>query len=242
MTELLTASLRFPTVVFTIALGIALVYWLFVLLGALDLDLLGGGHGDMDIGGGHDIGGGGHDIGGGHDAGGDATGDGSDASDGGGGLGGLWHTLGLGTVPLTISISIIVLVGWCGTLLATTYIAGDSLPLRSLIFPIVLLLTFPIAALLVKPLAPIFKIKEGKTNADYIGHVCTITTNSVDTTFGFATIEDGGSHVQISVRCDHPTGLVRGDKALVIDFDAARRTFLVEPASDLVPQPQKETL
>ena len=42
--------------VFTIALGIALVYWLFVVLGALDLDLLGGGHHDLDLGGGHDVG------------------------------------------------------------------------------------------------------------------------------------------------------------------------------------------
>ena len=39
---LIDASLQFPTVVFTIGLGIVLVYWLFVLLGALDIDLLGG--------------------------------------------------------------------------------------------------------------------------------------------------------------------------------------------------------
>ena len=42
MNELLAASLEFPTVVFTIVLGIVLVYWLFVLLGALDIDLFGG--------------------------------------------------------------------------------------------------------------------------------------------------------------------------------------------------------
>src|SRR5450755_3828277 len=209
MTELVQASLRFPTVVFTIALGIAVVYWLFVLLGALDLDLLGGGHGDIDVGGGHD-------IGGGHDAGGDADAD----VDGGG----VWHSLGLGVVPLTISLSVIIVVCWCASLLSTTYIAGDSGWGRAILFPIVIIVAF--------------RIKEGKFNADYVGSLCTITTNSVDTGFGFANIEDGHSLVQISVRCDKPGKLVRGDKALIIEFDPERRTFVVEPSADMLPPSQ----
>jgi hypothetical protein len=221
MTELLQASLRFPTVVFTIALGIALVYWLFVVLGALDLDLLGGGHHDLDLGGGHDVGG-------------DA--DGGDV-DGGG----VWHSLGLGVVPITISLSVIILVCWCASLLSTTYIAGDSGWGRAILFPIVIIVAFPIASLLVRPLAPVFKIKEGKFNADYVGSICTITTNSVDTAFGFANIEDGHSLVQISVRCDKPGKLARGDKALIIEFDPARRTFVVEPSADMLPPSKEET-
>jgi len=94
--------------------------------------------------------------------------------------------------------------------------------------------------LLVKPLAPVFRIKEGKSNADYVGHVCTITTNTVDDTFGFANIEDGGSLVQISVRCDKAGKLARGDKALVIEFDPARRTFVVEPSADMLPPAIRE--
>jgi hypothetical protein len=227
MTELLQASTRFPTVVFTIALGIALVYWLFVLLGALDLDLLGGGHHDFDLGGGHDVG----DVGG--DAGGDA--DGGDV-DGGG----VWHSLGLGAVPITISVSMIVLVCWCASLLSTTYIAGDSSWIRIILFPLVIIVAFPVASLLVRPLAPVFKIKEGKFNADYVGSLCTITTNSVDTGFGFANIEDGHSLVQIAVRCDKPGVLARGDKALIIEFDPERRTFVVEPSADMLPASKQE--
>jgi len=233
--ELLQSSLQFPTVVFTVALGIALVYWLFVLLGALDLDLLGSGHPDFDV----DVSGvhadvgdasGGHDAGGGHDADGDADADG----------GGVWTMLGLGTVPLTISISFILLVGWVGSLLAMHYLVGDSGIGKALLLPLMLILALPIAALLVKPLAPVFRIKEGKSNADYVGHVCTITTNTVDDTFGFANIEDGGSLVQISVRCDKAGKLARGDKALVIEFDPARRTFVVEPSADMLPPAIRE--
>ncbi|MCC6553225.1 MAG: glycine zipper family protein, partial [Polyangiaceae bacterium] len=42
MAEVLAASLAFPAVLFTGVLALAMIYWLFVILGALDLDLLGG--------------------------------------------------------------------------------------------------------------------------------------------------------------------------------------------------------
>src|SRR6185312_14735876 len=103
-----------------------------------------------------------------------------------------------------------------------------------------IIVAFPVASLLVRPLAPVFKIKEGKFNADYVGSLCTITTNSVDTGFGFANIEDGHSLVQIAVRCDQPGKLARGDKALIIEFDPARRTFVVEPSADMLAAPAKE--
>ena len=153
----------------------------------------------------------------------------------------MWHSLGLGAVPLTISVSMIVLVCWCASLLSTTYIAGDSAWLRAILFPLVIIVAFPIASLLVRPLAPVFKIKEGKFNADYVGSLCTITTNSVDTGFGFANIEDGHSLVQIAVRCDKPGKLARGDKALIIEFDPARRTFVVEPSADMLAASKEET-
>ena len=214
------ASLEFPTIVFTVALGIVLVYWLFVLIGALDIDLLGGGH-DVDIGGGHDVGG--HDVG--HDAhdGGDADGD----------AGGVWHALGLGSVPLTISVSMIALVAWCASLLSMRYIATGADLWKWIVVPAALIVALPLAALLVRPLAPVFEIKEGKTHADYVGSVCTITSNTVDESFGYADIVDGGSIVQIAVRCDADKKLARGDKALVIEHDADKRVFVVEPSKDV---------
>lgn len=220
--NLLDVALRSPTIVFTIALGIAMVYWLFVLLGALDIDLFG--HDAGDLGGGHDVG----DVGGGHDAGGDA--DGGHDADGDADGGGVWHALGLGTVPITISVSFIVLVAWVTCLLGSRYVVTDAGALRWLLLPAALVVALPLAALLVRPLAPVFEIKEGKTHADYIGSVCTITSNTVDDSFGFADIADGGSIVQIAVRADAAHKLVRGDKALVIDFDPDRRVFAVEPS------------
>ena len=42
MPELLAAILGFPTVVFTVMLALAVIYWLFVVVGALDIDSFGG--------------------------------------------------------------------------------------------------------------------------------------------------------------------------------------------------------
>jgi hypothetical protein len=242
--ELFEASLRFPTVVFTIGLGIVLVYWLFVFLGALDIDLLGGGevhgdgigdalggHGHVDVGG-HDVGGhdvGGHDVGG-HDAGGhDASGDGHDA-DGGDGF---FAKLGLGAVPLTISVSFIMLVGWTTSLLASSYIDGGAW-LPYVLLPAVLVTSMLVTSVLVRPLAPVFKVREGKKNKDWVGQTCTISTGTVDEKFGHANVEEGGTTMDIAVRCDAGK-LGRGDKALIIDFDEERQAYLVEPVASILP-------
>jgi hypothetical protein len=237
LNELVVASLQFPTVVFTIALGIVVVYWLFVLIGALDIDLFGGdvdvdvsgaakGIGDVLTGGAK---GGAEALHAGGDAGGEIGGDADGDLDGGG----LWHVLGLGDVPVTISVSLITVLAWVGSLLATHYLGiGGWLTLVVLVVAVVVAL--PIAALLIRPIAPVFAVREGKTNADYVGHVCTITTGRVDNSFGQATVEDGGTVLDIAVRCDPPGQLTRGDKALIIEFDGERQAYIVEPSNDVL--------
>lgn len=238
MNELLDASARFPTVIFTIGLGIALVYWLFVLLGALDIDLLGG----SDAGGAAK--GLGDALAGGGKGGAEALkaikiGDGDHGADLDGG--GFWHVLGLASVPVTISGSAIMLVCWVGSLLGMRY-AGGALGdlagwLPALMLLVVVIVGVPLAGLLVRPLGPVFEIKEGKSNKDYVGHLCTITTGHVDDGFGQATVEDGGTVLVIPVRCDRAGALGRGHKALIIDFDAARQAYVVEPTTDMLNAP-----
>ena len=40
MTEFLTAITAFPTLLFTIPVGLSVLYWLFVVIGAIDIDIL----------------------------------------------------------------------------------------------------------------------------------------------------------------------------------------------------------
>jgi hypothetical protein len=229
--ELVEASLQFPTVVFTIALGIILVYWLFVLLGALDIDLFGG-DADMDVSGATK--GVGELVTGGAKAGGEALhAGGAEGAHADGDLdgdgGGVWHSLGLGDVPVTISTSLIILTAWCASLLGAHYIFGAATWQHFVVLALAFVVALPIAALLVRPLAPIFAVKEAKTNTDYVGSTCLISTGNVGETFGQATVEDGGTVLVIQVRCDRPGKLARGDRALIIEFDRAREAYLVEP-------------
>lgn len=232
---LIEAAQQFPTVVFTIGLGICLIYWLFVLIGALDIDLFG----DADISGaGKAIGGGG----GGHDLGdvggaGKALGDGGDHDldlDGGGGL---WSGLGLSKVPITISVSAIFFVCWCISLIAMHYVPdmfGNATWVSYTLLPATLIVGLPIAGLLVRPLGGVFELKEGKSNSDYVGHTVTVTTGTVDDGFGQGMVEDGGTVLVIPIRCDK-AGLSRNDKALIIDFDTERQAYVVEPVTDMLP-------
>ncbi len=226
--NLVEASLQFPTVVFTIGLGIALFYWLFVLIGALDINLLGGGDVSGAAKGIGDVMGAGKGgaemvkVGGDHDA------------DGGG----LMKLMGLSSVPITISLSVILLAGWAGSLLVMHYgaesLAGLGRWLPLVVLPTVLIVALIVTSIAVRPLGKVFQVTEGKFNRDYIGHSCTLTTGRVDASFGQATIEDGGTVLVIAVRCDQDNKLVRGDRVLVIDFDTEREAYVVEPIAEVL--------
>jgi hypothetical protein len=222
----LDLALEFPTVVFSIGLGVVLVYWLFVVLGALDIDLFGG---DADVSGA------GKAIG---DAIGGAKGAGEGVKDVVVTSGGIWSGLGLGKVPITVSVSAVLFVCWCLSLLASQYLVpalGDAAWAQAVVLPASLAVGLPISGLLVRPLGRVFELREGKSNRDYVGHVCTITTGRVDNDFGQATVEDGGTVLVIAVRCDRGSVLARGDRALIIDFDRQRHAYVVEPVTDMLP-------
>jgi hypothetical protein len=201
--NLLDASMQFPTVVFTIGLLIALVYWLFVILGALDIDLFGGvddaagamkGAGDAVTGG---IKGAAEAATGAAKGGAEALKVSPDAD--------LWDWIGLGTLPVTVSASAVLMLGWSGSILAMHY--GDTgslgLALKLLVAAGILLVALPLAGLLLRPLRPVFEVKVGKSNRDYVGATCTITTGHVDADFGQATIEDAGGRDHGHLGQDH---------------------------------------
>jgi hypothetical protein len=279
MTALFEACLRVPTVFFTIALGIVLLYWLFVLIGALDIDLFGGDASGAAKGLGEALAGGkglGDALAGAKGVGdalagakgvGDAlagakgVGDAlagakgvGDAMAGAKGVGeavkietghhdvdadgGFWNAMGLATVPITISASVVVVVGWALSILGMYYgsmvLGGSSVLLAVLVMAATVVVGIPLSGLLVRPLHPIFKLRSGKSNRDYVGSVCTITTGQVNRDFGQATVEEGGAFLVIAVRCDKPEALKRGDRALIIDFDPARHAYVVEQANNLL--------
>lgn len=241
MTEFLTAILAFPTAVFTILLGVVIVYWLFVLLGALDIDLLG----DADLHGGHDlhldghghVDGHGHFDGHGHADHGHGTHDGHDAHDGheAGGLAGLIQALGLGGVPVTVMLSILILVAWIFCVTAMQLLGGGS-PGWLVAAAALLSLTIavPLTSLLVRPLRRFFVTLPATRHRDLLGKICTVTTLRVDERYGQAEIEDGGAGLLVQVRSNGPVRLARGDRAII--FDYRDEVFLVAPVEEALRQ------
>jgi hypothetical protein len=232
MSEVFRVAIVYPTAIFTILVGIALVYWLFVILGAVDIDT--GGDADMgDVGhGGADVGHGGADV----DAGADADADAG--SHGHGALVTVLAALGLRRVPIPITFSFLSLFAWIICIFLMLFL-GDSTGLPrwivgSLVLVASVVLALPPTAVVSRPLAPLFRIHEAKRRAHYVGATCEIVTGTVSARFGQARIEAGGDVLNIQVRCDGENTLGRKHKALIIAYDDTRHAFLVEPMHDVL--------
>ena len=255
MHEVLVLALSFPSVVFTVLLGVVLIYWTFVMVGVIHIgegsegaleghidgatkglmegavDHLGGGHADVgDIGGGH----GDADLGDG--------GDGGDADDGGdsqGALAAIMSALHLRSAPATVIFSLIITFAWLVSVVSMQVVtrmapalAGPLLSLAVLLGSFVLAL--PLTSLAARPLAKVFAPKHAPVKSDFIGRACTVRTGSVSNKFGEATLQDGGAGLVLRIRVEGGKQLGRGEQALIIDYDAERETYLVEPMRDVL--------
>ncbi|WP_030238577.1 hypothetical protein [Streptomyces sp. NRRL S-350] len=246
------AALAFPTALFSFALVVVVGYWLLMLLGGLGFDALHGGHGvGHHAGAGHvgQVGHAGH-VGhgaGGHGAGGSVAhgapgGHGSDGGNAGhpgnggtasragaGHHGGVLEALGLGGVPVTVAVSLLVALAWFVSLAGTALTSGA--PARGGVLAVALVASWAGTRLLVTPLSRLFPEDRPVTRGDFVGRVCVIRTGRVTADFGQAevTAEDG-STATVQVRTPAPEpGLTAGRTALIFDYDAEAEHFLVAP-------------
>ena len=266
MTPFLESILAFPTVFFTILMGVILTYWLFVILGAVGIDVLDGdvsagakaasgvleggakAAGGLLEGGAKAAGGvleGGAKAAGGVFEGADAHGHADHAGHDHGVEGhasGLFAALGFAGIPVTISTSFVVFASWTLSLLSRNAVfdlLGGIVPgvvLSGGIFLLSLMLGTLVAALAVRPLHPIFIAKKAPGRQELMGRVCIINSGSVSGNFGHATFADGGAGLILNVFCTKDNQLKRGDKALILGYDPARDVYEVEPVDWLLPE------
>ena len=202
----------YPTSVYTVILGVMLVFWIFAILGMLDIDLI---PTDVD--------------------------EGLFEADFDGeipGFVGLLHTLGLTGVPFTLVISIIALIGFTLCYLVSVYILipmGSSL-IQYTAGTLVLLAAFavaiPITAKLVKPMKPLFIKHFAPSNKEFIGYPCTIYSSRVSDTFGVGIVETGGSPLQINIRAEASREFTKGMTVRIADYNEAEDVFDVISEED----------
>lgn len=248
MAEVFVLALSFPSVVFTVLLGVVLIYWTFVMIGvvhigegsegALDghldgatkgmlegaVDHLGGGHAELgDLGGDADL-----DLGDG------------DVDDGGhGALAAIMSALHLRSVPATVVFSLIITFSWLVSVVsmqvltrAAPALVGVGASLGVLLASF--LLALPLTSFAARPLAKVFAPKHAPAKSDFIGRTCVVRTGTVNHKFGEATLNDGGAGLVLRVRVEDGKQLGRGEQALIVDYDAERETYLVEPMRDVM--------
>ncbi|HYQ42794.1 MAG TPA: glycine zipper family protein [Polyangiaceae bacterium] len=238
MTEVLRLALSFPGVVYTVLLGVVLVYWLFVVVGAIHL-----GDGSAD---GHfdGIGDHGADVGDLGQHGGDIAdgGDGSDVGEGdvseGSAVAALIHALHLRSVPATVIFSLIITFSWLVCTIAMQLVsrampAGSQVLLGWLVLAGSPILALPLTSISARPLAKVFVQRRATSHSDLIGKTCVVRTGTVTPTFGEASLEDGGAGLVLRVRVDRELPVKRGDQMLIVEWDRERESFLVEPLDSL---------
>ncbi|MFE4971517.1 hypothetical protein ACFRAR_05290 [Kitasatospora sp. NPDC056651] len=225
------AALAFPTAVFSFALVVVVGYWLLMLLGGLVPGAVHGGHGGghhVDVGHAGHAGHAGHGAGGHGAHGGHGTDGGSDPHDADH-HGGVLDALGLGGVPVTVAVSLLVALAWFVSLSGTVLTSGA--PARGGVLVVALVASWVGTRVLVRPLSRLFPQDRPATRGDFVGRVCVIRTGRVTAGFGQAevTAEDGSTAI-VQVRTAEPEpGLTAGRTALIFDYDAEGEHFLVAP-------------
>ncbi len=208
MDSFISTLFGFPTGIMTILLGVVLLYWFLVILGALDIELF------------------------------DFGADMPDAGDSGGMGMGLFSALGMAGVPVTVIVSLLVLWSWVLTAVGTDVLHSLVTQglVRTLLAVLVLLLSVAAAvtlsAITVRPLGRFFNAPEARRRSSLIGQVCTVTTLRVDTGFGQAQFDDGGAGLLLQVRAQGGNGLGKGSKALIVSRDETVQAYWVRPYDD----------
>lgn len=212
MDAFLASLFAFPTAIFSVVMGVAVFYWLLVIVGALDIDLL---HfGDHDLGG-HE----GSD----HDA---HVGTNPNV---------LLEFLRVGQVPITIIGSIFVFLGWSVCLLAGTYIQPLVPGWSWWLFGTVALVVALVVAVIgtgwaVAPLAKLFSLDNQPKADDLIGKMVEVTSTEVTARYGTARHDrQTGEDLILNVGCDPIHVFRRGDQAVVLDYDRASGIYRIAP-------------
>lgn len=212
MNDFLLTIFNFPTVVFTVVLGIAILYWICAAFGLFEVDAL-----DVDLT---------------HLDGHMSLNSHSDHSFGES-FAGLLMRLGLNGVPVTIVVSLIALVGWLISYYASYFFLaffGHGW-LRFVVgLPIILISLYVavlITAQIIKPLRKLFAKTEQNIQKKVLGQTAIVRSSRVDNSFGEANLDDGGAGLILKVRATGEQVFVRGDKVVLLEYIANTNVYRV---------------
>ena len=240
--EFLQALLQMPTLFFSAMLGVSLLYWVLIIIGAADLNPFDGAEGALKGGVEGAMKGAVHGLGAAGAVEGAAKGaiegaaeSGAAAVKGVSAFSEALAFLGLTKVPVTISFSLFSLFAWF--LSYATRHALDFLPswLAGLAATGVAVVGgIAITSVMTKPLSAFFKETYRPGGKGLVGRTVRITTEKVDSERGQGEVDDGAGGITVSIRCSSGV-LTRGDEAVILEADAVTGLYWVEPSKVFLP-------
>ena len=138
--------------------------------------------------------------------------------------------LGVGNMPLLLALGLESLVAWLTSIVLVTII-GDVSGLAGTIVGILiligsLLLGIMVTAYIGRRYAHVFQPTYAAKQREFVGSICTITTDKVTASFGQAEVrDDEGGSLLLQVRCRPDNDYRSGDRALIYDLDRETGEF-----------------
>ena len=212
MGNFMEAVTGYPTAIYTVLLGVVLIYWVLAMLGLVDIE-----HHGIDVDLAH------------------ADGDAEDVGD----FASYVVAMGLNGVPFSVAVSLLVLVAWVVSclggewllpLVPTTLlklVAGTALLVASAVVAI------PVTAVAIRPLRGLFVSHTAVSNAALVGQTCKVVTGVVNEKDGRAEVARRGASLNIRVWAPVPNTLKRGSIALILEYDEVAARYLIAAHDDL---------
>ena len=224
MTELLQAAFSPVNLMYTLLLILVLIYWLSVIIGAMDFGSL---DVDFDLDADLDF-----DV----DADVDVDTD-TDMHSSSGGIAAVLHFFNFGKMPFMIVMSFLVLFAWSINVLANFYL-GNGSPIFAIAMLIPnLFVSLCLTKIITTPIIPAFKgMDKGAEDIDYIGQVCTLTLPATSSKMGQAEVNYKGSPLLIYVKADPDSNeiLKKGEEAVIVQQQKDKSLFIIRRMSNLV--------
>ncbi|MEW5788820.1 MAG: ubiquinone biosynthesis protein [Pseudomonadota bacterium] len=146
---------------------------------------------------------------------------------------------GLGGVPFSVVVSLLVLISWTLCSMAALWLLPlvPTALLSFLVGSVFLIgafaLALPIAAAAVRPMRKLFVTHGAISNAALVGQRCRILTRTVDEKFGRAEVDNRGASFNIRVFADTPNNLTRGSSALILEYDPDKACYRVQAENNI---------
>ncbi len=225
MQELFNAAFSSINLFPTILLLLILAYWLFVIVGALDMDFLNieVDTGDIDV-----------DVDADVEVDMDADADIDSDVDTHGALISMNSVLtffNLGRVPFMLLLSFFILPMWIISILTNHIIHNQSLAIAFLLLIPNIILSLVVSKVLTTPFAVLYTrmSKNNDAGFKYTGKICKIILPASDNRIGQAEINHNNSTYRINVQTKEGTQIEKGESALVINYIENKKCYLVEP-------------